>query len=412
MIIQFNKTKFFILVFFLLHFLIFYNNYYLLIFGKITSGEIISYSESGTRRNKYKYANIEFRSGSYIYTFPGQSNVKYKNYNVKIIFDPKEPSNSYEYSFFGFYFERLLVLLIVSLVLSLLVYFFKMKNNNYFTIDFKSKKIYFSNNYWDEEEDFELTSFLKNANKPISYSATEYYLLKNKNRSINSEIIQLKIQECCLNEYIKIYHKRIKLNQFDSKYFKRPFFKLNNNLNLSNLQNSDSQFLKIFRSKTTLRQHEIHQRLKLLFGLEYESYVENILQKELKEKGYYNSENSITEISKKEIKYITKLLNFIDENIENLIEKNPIELTLLIIHLNSIILLLSTETFRKLRSFLKDLNKKIPQELFQRLPTYSQSNNFLIPITMLSDSISFEASYDTFSFDGGDFGGGGSGGDW
>jgi hypothetical protein len=414
MIIQLNRTKFFLFVFLILHFVVFYNNYYLLINGKITSGKITGFYHYGGR-SKYQSAIIKFEDGNYIYTISGQSNVKYANTDVKVIYDPNEPFNSYELSFMGFCFIKLLILLIITLSIVLPVYFFKLKKNTYFTIDFKNKKIYFGKNNWDEKEDRKLTDFLKETTNPIRYTATQYYLLKNKRRSINSEIIQLKLQECCLNEYILIYHKRIKLNQFDSKYFKRPFFQLNDKLDESSLQQSDSQFLKIFKTKSTLRQHEIHQRLKLLFGLEYESFVENILQKELKNKGYYDNENSLTEKTKKEIKQITKLKYFIDDNIENLIDKNPIELTQLIIYMNSIVLLLSPETFKKLRSFLKNLNEKIPQELFQRLPSYSQNNNYLIPISLLSDSVSFEASYDSFSFDGfdgGDFGGGGAGGDW
>lgn len=411
MILQLNRTKFFIIVIFLLHFIVFYNNYYLLIYGKISNGEILSYYNSGTRSNN-RFAEIEFRYGNYIYTFSGQSNVNYNNSDIKIIFDPKEPSNSYEYSFFGFYFERLLLLVILTLTIVLPIYFLKLKKNSYLILDIKNKKFYFGKNNWNEDELIELTKFLKQIETPIQFSATEYYFLLNKNNMIYPKVIQLKLQEYCLNESVYIYHKRIKLNQFDSKYFKRPFFQLKNNIDFSNIQNSDYHFLKIFKEKQTLRQHEIHQRLKLLYGLDYEIYVEQILAKELKQKGFYQSENSLKESTKNNLKKITQLLNFIDENINALIENHPTELTKLLIYLKSIILLLSPETFKHLRSYLKNLNQIIPQELFNQLPNYSQNNNYLIPISMLADSSSFEANYNSISFDGGDFGGGGSGGDW
>ena len=411
MTLQLDKKRVYFSIVFILHFFFFFNNYFLLFNGKTVKGVVSHYEKTG-RNGKYTRAIINFEYEKYRIEFRGNINVNYSSPNVTVIFDPNDFSNVYEYSFFGFYFERLLFLFVLSVAFLLPILMFKIAKNSYLLIDIKKLSFKIGKNIWDEEEVSEINQFINQINGETYLTASETIYLKNPNLCSSEVLAQIIIQELCLKEFIRIRHEWISLNRNDKKTHLRTFFQVNSSIDYTKLSSSYKAVLKIFKPKSTLRNHEIYQRLKYLYGLEIEMLVTTYLINDLKVKEFIDDNNNQFDEVKEHVEFIVDITKFIDDNISALIEKTPEKLSKLIQFLQTNILLLSKETLFELRKFSKKLDEKIPSNLFNQLPYYFQNQNIFIPVSLLVDSINFETNYTLILFDGGDFGGGGAGDSW
>ena len=411
MTIQLSRTQVFLSVVFVLHFFFFFNNYFLLISGETTQGEVSHYETTG-RRGRYTRAIIYFDYGNFTYRFSGNINVKYSSSEVTILFDPNDPTNAYEYSFFGFYFERLLYLVLLCLVFILPLIITKIKKNRYLIIDLKKFTFTIGKNRWDNEELTKANEYIEKISTPAFLSASESLYLKSPKLSSSEELTQIIIQELCLKEHIQIKHEWIRLTFSDRRTHLRPFFNIHPTIDKNQISETYNAVLKIFKTKTSLRNHELYQRLKFLYGLEMEGLRDNYFINELKKCNYINENNQPTLEVKLQVDFIFDLLQFIDNNISALIHEVPDKLGQLLFFLQTNILLLRRDTLSELRKFSKELASKIPDTLVNQLPRYFQNYNLFAPISLLSDSINFESSYSLISFEGGEFGGGGAGDSW
>lgn len=101
--------------------------------GKVTSF-IVTENKTGKRNTKY-FPVAEFQVNDTIYTSIG-SHYEHQNVylhdSVSIIYDPKNPTKSYHFSFNGFWSPELVYVLPFSLLLTLM--FFLDSIPNYFTL--------------------------------------------------------------------------------------------------------------------------------------------------------------------------------------------------------------------------------------------------------------------------------------
>ena len=408
--IQLNKIQLFIIVLLVLNFIFFYNNYYLLLNGKTTIGKVENF-HSLNERSKHTYDIIKFDHGNFEYTLIGQRDVRYDKEQVKIIFDPNDPLNSYEYSFFGFIFYRLLGLILFSFFISIPLFIVKIKKKKFLIVDFSNRRCYIGDNLWGRNEEKKLVELLNNTINLTQMSPYKTLYLIKPYTSKGNEFVNVILQELCLKEQIKISAKYIKLNKNDNKQHLRPFFSLGKYYNpTDNHLTIHNEIFKLFKNNNEIRLHNIQQGIKLKFGIDLNE-IKNIVRSDIQNDLTINLKS--LELKNK-LKTIKKYVHFIDKNIHYLVNQEPEKTIQLLSNLSSTILLLDKESLNVIKNLIKELQHKIPNMLFENLSPFFKSQTIYTPIALLSNQTSFENSFSIFStsFGGGDFGGGGTGDSW
>lgn len=256
-------------------------------------------------------------------------------------------------------------------------------------------------------------------NLPISFiSPAEYLCLKNRVHAGPIKIITLVIQDLCLKKVINVNQKLIKVHRRDKRKRLRLFFTKGEIFYKYQPAGLAEKFiLDLMLEVGEFRFYQLRNYFKHHFGKdEFDNFKKYYVTRDISNKGLYRFFYFRTDEALRLIVPLEERLDFIEKNINQLLNRDRVKLIFELNELGNHILNLSEETLEKIVPLnLDKFDKQMSDSILLNSSIFEtefegRGQGFGTVIGLYGGGLG--NSTDTGVFGGGSFGGGGAGGSW